>query len=180
MNIMKSSRISVEILNDYQLLQMQHDKIYHYEIVALGISRRMNHIVLHLVKYLGILSSMPASSRENSRAFIDSFIMIVSASNLLGISLAKEVFSNKINYGFGNFIDEYIHIIAELAKACEATDHQEDYPIRATWNKNIIKFFLLLIREAESRNISIIEESSRRLVCVEMKHSLNDILQVKQ
>ncbi len=173
---MSNKLISTEELNAYQRLQMKHDEIYHHEIVALGISRRMNHIALHLVKYLGILSSLPVSSAENSRAFIDSFIMIVSASNLLGISLAKELVIDGINYIDGNFIDEYIRLIAELAKACEATDHQEDYPIRATWNKNIRSFFSLLVREAHSRNISILEESSRRLASVETKHSLNDIL----
>ncbi|MEH2299266.1 hypothetical protein [Nostoc sp.] len=177
---MSNNLISTEELNAYQRLQMKHDEIYHPEIVALGICRRMNHIALHLVKYLGILSSLPVSAEENRRVFIDSFIMIVSASNLLGIYLAEELVIDGINYIDGNFIDEYIRLLAELAKACEATDHQEDYPIRATWNKNIRRFFFLLVREAHSRNIFILEESSRRLGSVEIKHSLNDILQVKK
>jgi hypothetical protein len=177
---MSDKLISTEELNAYQLLQMKHDEIYHHEIIALGISRRMNHITLHLAKYLGILFSLPVSAAENKRAFIDSFIMIVSASNLLGISLAKELVIDGINYIDGNFIDEYIRLIAELAKACEATDHQEDYPIRATWNKNIRRFFFLLVCEAHTRNISILEESSRRLDSVEIKHSLNDILRGKK
>ena len=177
---MSNKLISTEELNAYQRLQMKHDEIYHPEIVALGISRRMNHIALHLVKYLGILSSLPVSAEENRRVFIDSFIMIVSASNLLGIYLAEELLIDGINYIDGNFINEYIRLLAELAKACEATDHQEDYPIRATWNKNIRRFFFLLVREAHSRNISILEESSRRLASVEIKHSLNDILQGKK
>lgn len=169
--------MSNEELNTYQRLQMKHDDIYHHEIVALGISRRMNHIVLHLVKYLGILSSLPVSSVDNNRAFVDSFIMIISASNLLSISLSQEFLIDEKDYVAGNFIDEYIQLIASLAKACEATDHQEDYPIRATWNKNVKKFFLLLVREAKLRNISILEESKKRLYSVEIKHSLNEILQ---
>lgn len=168
--------ISTEELNAYQRLQMRHDEIYHQEIVALGVARRMNHITLHLVKYLGILASTPVLAEENKRAFIDSFIMIVSASNLLEISLVKHLDCDKINHIESNFIDEYIEIISQLAKACEATDHQEDYPIRSTWNKNISRFFLLLVHEAQSRNISILEESSRRLASVEMKHSLHYIL----
>ncbi|MGF1987117.1 MAG: hypothetical protein RMY62_004555 [Nostoc sp. ZfuVER08] len=177
LDIMLNKLISTEELNAYQRLQMNHDEIYHHEIVALDICRRMNHIALHLVKYLGILSSLPVSAPENNRAFVDSFIMIVSASNLLGIYLAKELMNDEIKCIDTNFIDEYIRLIAELAKACEATDHQEDYPIRATWNRNIRKFFFLLLREADSRNISILEESRRRLASVEIKHSLNDILQ---
>ncbi|MFM6139523.1 MAG: hypothetical protein ACKO3K_14585 [Cuspidothrix sp.] len=168
--------ISTEELNAYQRLQMKHDELYHPEIIALGVSRRMNHITLHLVKYLGILSSTPISAEENKRAFIDSFIMIISASNLLAISLSKDLGLDHINYLDINFIDEYIRLLAELAKACEATDHQEDYPIRSTWNKNIRRFFSLLMRESYSRNIPILEESSKRLDFVEKKHSLNDIL----
>lgn len=171
--------ISTEELNSYQRLQMKHDEIYHYEILALGVSRRMNHVALHLIKYLGSLSSLPVSAAENKRAFIDAFIMVVSASNLLGISLAKDLIIDEVNSINRTFIDEYIQLLAELAKACEATDHQEDYPIRATWNKNIRKFFSLLVSEANSRDISLLKEASKRLASVESKHSLNEILQEK-
>ena len=172
--------ISTEGLNTYQRLQMKHDEIYHHEIIVLGVSRRMNHVALHLIKYLGSLSSLPVSASENRRAFIDAFIMVVSASNLLGISLARELAIDEPNNINGSFIDDYIQLLAELAKACEATDHQEDYPIRATWNKNIRKFFFLLVREARSRNISLLEEASHRLASVEKKHSLDEILQEKE
>ena len=172
--------ISTERLNAYQSLQMKHDEVYHPEIVALGVSRRMNHIVLHLIKYLGSLCTLPISAPENKKALIDSFIMIVSASNLLGIPLAKDLEIDIANDTNEIFINVYIQLLAELAKACEATDHQEDYPIRATWNKNIRKFFLLIVREASSRNISILEDASYRLVSVERKHPLDHILQEKK
>lgn len=177
---MSENLISTEGLNAYQRLQMKHDEIYHHEIFALGVSRRMNHVALHLIKYLGSLSSLPVSASENRRAFIDAFIMVVSASNLLGISLARDLAIEEANNIDGTFINEYIQLLAELAKACEATDHQEDYPIRATWNKNIRKFFSLLVREATSRNVSLLEEASCRLASVERKHSLDEILQEKE
>lgn len=172
-----SEIIAIEELNTYQRLQMKHDEIYHHEIVVLNVSQRMNHVVLHLIKYLNLLFSLPVSSSENRRALIDSFIMIVSASNLLGISLARSLLTKEVNRFNKEFIDEYIHLLSALAKACEAADHQEEYPIRATWNKNIQRFFHLLIREAASRNISILEEASRRLASVEMNHPLASILQ---
>ena len=53
--------VSPEGLNSYQRLQMKHDETYHYEILALGVSRRMNHVALHLIKYLHPLSSLPTS-----------------------------------------------------------------------------------------------------------------------
>lgn len=169
--------ITAEELNAYQRLQMKHDEVYHHEIFVLGVSRRMNHVALHLIKYLGSLSSLPVSASENRKAFIDAFIMVVSASNLLGISLEKDLVIDEANDIDETFINEYIQILAELAKACEATDHQEEYPIRATWNKNIQKFFFLLVREANSRNISLLEEAIHRLASVERKHPLNKILQ---
>lgn len=169
-----------EELNAYQRLQMKHDEIYHHEIFALGVSRRMNHVALHLIKYLGSLSSLPVSAAENKKAFVDAFIMVVSASNLLGISLARDLIIDEANNINQTFIDEYIQLLAELAKACEATDHQEDYPIRATWNKNIRKFFSLLVHESKFRNISLLEEASRRLASVERKHSLDEILQERE
>nr|WP_290222523.1 hypothetical protein [Trichocoleus desertorum] len=173
--------VSTEALNAYQCLQMKHDEIYHHEILVLGISRRMNHVALHLIKYLGSLTSTPISAEKNRRAFIDAFIMVVSASNLLGISLEKELVIEEINTNSNeSFIFGYIQLLAELAKACEATDHQEDYPIRATWNKNTKSFFRLLMHEAVSRNISIIEEAIQRITEVEKKHPLNNILWRKE
>jgi hypothetical protein len=181
LSVMPEKLISSESLNTYQLLQIKHDEIYHHEILVLGIARRMNHVVLHLIKYLAPLSSFPISSSENRKAFIDSFIMVASASNLLGISLARNLEINEVDAAADAiFIDRYIQLLAELAKACEATDHQEDYPIRITWNENIQKFFLLLLRESASRNISIVEEASHRLASVERKHSLNHIFQDKE
>lgn len=176
---MLKQRISTEGLNAYQRLQMKHDEIYHHEIFVLGVSRRMNHIALHLTKYLGSLTSLPISTAENKKAFIDAFIMVVSASNLLGICLARDLEIDEEANINGSFIERYIQLLAELAKACEASDHQEDYPIRATWNKNIRKFFSLLVREADSRNISLLETASQRLASVERKNSLDEILQEK-
>jgi len=180
LTIMSDKLISTENMYAYQRRLMKHDGVYHPEIVALGVSRRMNHIALHLIKYLGSLASLPISAPENKKALIDSFIMIVSASNLLGIPLAKDLEIDAANETNEIFINVYIQLLAELAKACEATDHQEDYPIRSTWNKNIRKFFLLIVQEASSRNISILEDASYRLASVERKNSLDHILQEKK
>lgn len=170
-----TENISDEGLNAYQRRQINHDYVYHHEICVLDISRRMNHVTLHLAKYLNPLSSLPISEPENNKAFIDSFIMIVSASTLLNISLVEELRIEEENRR--SFIENYIQLLSSLAKACEATDHQEDYPIRVVWNKTIRKFFRLLVHEATSRNISLLTEANRRLDCVESNHPLNNILQ---
>jgi hypothetical protein len=175
---MQEKLILGEKLTAYQRLQMKHDEVYHHEIFVLGISRRMNHVALHLIKYLAPLFSLPSSATENKKAFIDAFIMVVSASNLLGISLAKDItVTNTDSNASQVFVNTYIRLLAELSKACEATDHQEDYPVRSIWNRNIRELFILLVREADSRNISLLDEASRRLASVKSKHPLHNIFQ---
>ncbi|MDX2213545.1 MAG: hypothetical protein SFY66_09670 [Oculatellaceae cyanobacterium bins.114] len=166
-------------LDAYRRLQMKHDEIFHFEILALGVSRRMSHIALHLIKYLRPLSSLPVSAPENKRALVDAFIMVISASNLLGVSLSVDPISNEDINPDKSFINTYVQFLADLAKSCEAADHQEDYPIRATWNKAIQQLFFLLSKEAAARNINILEEAACRLTSVEKSNSLNYILSEK-
>ena len=179
-NVCLCKAVFAEELDAYQYLQMKHDEIYHREIFVLSISQRMNHVALHLVKYLASLFSFPVSAAENRKAFIDSFIMVVSASNLLGLSLSKHLVIHEENNFDEDFIKEYIKLLSNLAKACEAADHQEDYPIRASWNKNIQDFFSLLVCEANLRNVSLLEEAITRLTSVEKAHPLNDIFWKKE
>jgi hypothetical protein len=171
----KNLSLTSEELDSYQRLQLWHDEHYHPDILALGVSRRMNHIVLHLVKYLYPLSSLGISTVENRKAFIDSFIMVVSASNLLGIILAKEAVNISIDNSNTNFACCYIRLLAELAKSCEAADHQEDYPIRRTWDKNIRELFCLLVHEADLRSIYLLQEASHRLATSETNHPMSRI-----
>ena len=136
--------ITANSLNAYQARQLKHDRTYHREIWSLGVSRGMKHVALHLIKYLANLSALPVSSNENKRALIDSFIMIISAGNLLNFPFCAvlDVSSSPSEETLDDsFVDEYIRLLAEMAKACEATDHQEDYPIRAVWNRNLKSFF---------------------------------------
>jgi hypothetical protein len=164
-------------LNAYQILQLRHDKLFHQEIFVLDISRRMNHIALHLTKYLGSLYYSPMLASGYRKAFIDAFIMVVSASNLLGISLAHYLSSAASQEEIeGDFICNYIQSLSSLAKACEASDHQEDYPIREVWNKNIKTLFLLLLRESALLNVDVLREARERLVAVEKEHPLREIM----
>lgn len=164
-------------LNAYQTLQLRHDKIFHQEIFVLDISRRMNHIVLHFTKYLGSLVSSPMLSSEYRKAFVDAFIMVVSASNLLGISLAYYLSNVAPQERIGeDFVCNYIQILSRLAKACEAADHQENYPIREVWDENIKNLFLLLLQESALLNVDILREAKERLRGVEKKHPLSEIM----
>lgn len=158
--------ISTEELNAYRRLQLEHDDKFHHKIFVLDIYRRMNHIALPLAKYIYPLASLLALVAENKRAFIDSFIMVVSASNFIGIRLSIDlVIGNKGSIN-ARIIDRCIKLLSGLAKPCEATDHQEDYPIWATWNQTIQEFFTLLVHKARLGNIFLLEETAHRLASV--------------
>lgn len=170
---------SLDSLSSYQFFQRQHDLAYHHDIMVLGISRQMSHVTLHLIKYLNALSSKHMSDPENKRSFVDSFIMTISASNLLGISLSKIDLLEPVCLSDESFISVYIKILSDLAKACEASDHQEDYPIRQVWHTSIKKFFRLLMQESIRREILILDEAVSRLEYIERKHSLYNIISKK-
>jgi hypothetical protein len=175
----KAERIDASQIDSYQLLQMKHDEIYHPDILSLGVPRRMNHVTLHLVKYLGALCSSSVPLLEKKRAFVDSFIMVVSASNLLGIPLSRCLNGEKLECATNGFISSYINVLSKLAKACEATDHQEDYPIRAVWDGSVRELFRLLICESEDYGVNLLDDCSQRLASVEGNHPLNHILKEK-
>ncbi|MEM6256360.1 MAG: hypothetical protein AAF821_25895, partial [Cyanobacteria bacterium P01_D01_bin.156] len=112
------------------------------------------------------------------KALIDSFIMTISAGNLLNLDFSQHldaIEKQRKEQTEQNFINEYIYLLSKLAKACEATDHQEDYPVRQVWHKNLESFLALLLAEADKRNLEIFEASSQRLQEVEQSHSLKNI-----
>lgn len=165
MTEIKNTTLNIKLL---QAKQQNHDLKYHPDILHMDICRRMTHVVHHFTKYLSNLFHEKAESDAYKKAFVDSFIMTLSAANQLGIRLST------LNYepSSDNFISAYIKILSALAKACESSDHQEDYPIRSTWNNEIKKMFLLLSAEAEKLNISIEDEIYTRLDGVESANQL--------
>jgi hypothetical protein len=171
-----TSLINASRLDEYQRIQWKHDELYHPEILYLGPVRRMSHVALHLMKYLGSFVSSPSLTLVETKAFIDSFIMVVSASNLLDISLSEYWSHNELQDSSEGFITTYVKLLSKLAKACDAADHVEDFPIRQVWIESISQLFLLLLHKAENDRIDLISDSCKRLKQVEDKRPLNYIL----
>ncbi len=163
-------------LNDFQKKQQQHDIVYHPDILSLGINRRIVHVTLHLTKYLYAIFTHEKDSTAYKKSFTDSFIMIISAANQLGILLSGINAPNIQEY---NFINCFMKQIAELAKACESSDHQEDFPIRATWNNSIINLFYIFLREANADKIDILSAAFERIASVENENILVTLFQDK-
>lgn len=150
-----------------QKLQYLHDIAYHSDILALGTQRRMGHIVLHFAKYLSSLKFIENNQPMYKKIFIDAVIMTLSAANMLGI-LLEDSSSNETN----NFIDGYIAIMSSLAKATESADHQENYPIRSSWEKSISEMFSLLVNHAKRIDLDIFSLHFERIAEVEKKSLL--------
>jgi hypothetical protein len=165
MTDIKNSTLNIKLL---QAKQQSHDIKYHPDILYMGIGGRMSHVVHHLTKYLSSLFHENSESAIFKKTFVDCVIMTLSAANQLGIRLSTLSYETHTD----NFISSYIKILAVLAKACESSDHQEDYPIRRTWNNEIKNMFLLLLSEAEKLGINIEEEVSERLSMVESANEL--------
>ena len=160
-------------LDSYQRIQYDHDKLYHPEILCLGVLGRMKHIVLHLMKYRAALSAYQEDDIKNKQAFVDTFIMLVSACNTLNLRISTFDFNDATKQ---DFLEDYLQIVGNLSKACESADHQEDFPINSTWKSNIELLLKKLLKEAANRNLELLNLSKVRLEKVEDKNSLHFIL----
>ena len=165
-------------LKEYQAFQLKHDQQYHPEILYLGVARHMNHVALHLVKYLSRFFSYEPHDPEYRQALVDSYIMVVTAANLLSIDLSQTLGeAASATSDQPSFKKAFILLLGDLAKACEATDHQEDFPIRKTWARVVTALFELLSMEAKQLRLEIIHDATIRLQAVEGRHGLSNIFQ---
>lgn len=161
MNSIVSDKERMKKIVKYQIRQLEHDKNYHADIFALTLPKRMTHITLHLAKYAYEIAKI-AESNDVSKSFVDAFIMVVSASNLLKIELADleiDSYSNDEPV----FLDEYLKNLKTLSKACESYDHFEKYSYHDKWNEAVRNLYLSFIIQSSVMNIDIVDEANKRL-----------------
>lgn len=171
-----SETLSIESAFDqFQASQRAHDNAYHPDIVSLGTHRRMTHVTLHLAKYLRVFAASD-DAEEYQRVFSDTFIMTTSACNILNLRAASLVQQIDSKLNRDDFLKEYIVSLSVLAKACDAADHIEDYPINRKWKDSVSTFFQLCLARAASLNIDLLQASRNRLKQVESAHGLHFML----
>ena len=165
---MSNQTLSKEILKktvQYQLRQFHHDNRYYVDVVALSIPNRMKHITLHLAKYSYDISKFH-QDRQISKSFVDAFIIIVSAANLLKIELANLDITKEAN---ANILNEYLKNLSILSKACEAYDHFENHPYHSKWIEAIQNLYLAFIKESLDLDEDIFDKANLRLDEIEAK-----------
>jgi hypothetical protein len=173
MNIQdKNLKFDCERLGLYQIRQYEHDILYHADIVALGMVRRLTHVALHLSKYAyGI--SLPRQTSRFKKDYTDAFIMVISASNILSIDLfeCKDLEEQPSD----EFLSNYLYFSSVFSKSSESYDHFEEHTFHASWKKSTIALFNLFKKDACINNIDLISISNKRLDEVESKIMNNNI-----
>lgn len=157
-----------------QAEQLRHDEIAHQDILQLSVSRRLTHFALHFTKYQVALlkNSKSSSSDPLCRPLTDSLIIVLAAANALDVNLEERVLEYGINQREDlreSLLYEYVDILGNMAKACEAIDHAESYPSLAVFEQSIVNLVMLLERLAQLEDIDLIAMTKRRWREVEEK-----------
>ncbi|QCR86440.1 hypothetical protein FEF33_11410 [Moraxella osloensis] len=173
MNLIVSDKERMKNIVKYQIRQLEHDKNYHTDIVAFSLPKRMTHITLHLAKYAYEIAKV-VEHNKSSKSFVDAFIMVVSASNLLKIELADLRVDSQSNDS-PVFLDNYLKNLATLSKACESYDHFEKYSYHDKWNEAVRNLYLSFIIQSSVMNIDVIDEANKRLDEVDSFINTGDI-----
>lgn len=178
MNIQdKSLKFDFKELGLYQVRQYEHDISYHADIVELGLVRRLIHVALHLSKYAYSIS-LPRHHEKFQKDYTDSFVMIVSTANLLGIDLSE--INKRNNFVEGGFLSNYLYFSSIFSKSCESYDHLEKHSFHQSWEESICNLFELFEQDSIQHNISLIKDANKRLDEVESKiNSKNVVYSIK-
>lgn len=160
----KGIKLDNKELSMYQLRQYNHDIIYHSDIVALGMVKRLTHVALHLSKYAyGI--SLKNNSPKFRKDYIDAFVMVISASNILNLDLSYQEFQLEKNSE--HFLCSYLYFSSIFSKSCESYDHFEEHSFHESWKFATLSLFKLFEENSISNNINIIDLANKRLDVVE-------------
>lgn len=154
----------VKKLSEYQRIQSIHDNDYHSDIVDPGSVYRLKHIALHFAKYASKLMNED-SAAAYSKAFIDTFIMAISASVVLEIDFKKVKLD--IDSSDNIFFYKFINNMSLFAKACESVDHKEVFPVYENQVNSILNLINACYFESKRKKIDVLRDAKSRLKDVE-------------
>jgi hypothetical protein len=145
----------LDFLPQLQAGQLRHDTVAHQDILHLILPRRLTHFTLHLAKYQAGLhgSLIPAASPTRQRLITDSMIIVLAAANGMKVDLRARISQSSTGSVFEanrtrtstsltDLVNGYIQSVGRMAKACEALDHLEDFPVRQVLELSVIELAL--------------------------------------
>jgi hypothetical protein len=188
-----SETSNATVLLRMQWEQLQHDQVYHPEILALSVADRMKHMTLHFTKYTGQIAANLVERNEDrmNRVLVDSFIIVLASANSLQLDLGRRlreggvppdanlgVIGADVGHTAGRpeapdaawLLREYATCGGKLAKACESIDHLESFPFRDAMQTEILALCRLLLAETFRRGFDLQAAVRERLDGVERKN----------
>jgi hypothetical protein len=177
-------------LFELQLEQFRHDETYHREIARLSVQHRLNHMVLHLSKYLGLFANnTDVDEQRLNRAIIDSIIIGLSTANILNLRLADRLIGPNerplglsdlcmhfaAQMGGADSLDRDFLVkrtaiaVGRMAKGCESVDHLESFPFREAITDGLIDALRVLLATAAARGVDVSTSVRARLGGVKSK-----------
>lgn len=183
-------------LTRLQWQQRQHDIAYHGDIWHLPPQHSLTHMTLHQTKYMGALATALVAGDAHAvrKLLTDAFIITLATANILNQDLSAHITAPAPVVGDlgglgcvllrGNHVGcdvmhagevtvRYAALCGVMAKACEAFDHAEDYPSRATLAACNADICRLVIGLAAVRNIDLPAAYQARMTQVEAKSVFN-------
>ncbi|MEQ8408769.1 MAG: hypothetical protein RKH07_10885 [Gammaproteobacteria bacterium] len=175
-----------------QYRQLEHDKLFHPDILCLPSQRRAAHMAFHFAKYAGkFVEAKQLQDRELLKTtLIDTFIITVATANLFNkelsgfesvkshvsnselSDLAKNIASHSsaiVNDIFTYTADEITIASGRIAKAIESLDHFENYDYVNSILINIDTILSTVLVSSLFLNIDLESETTARLNAVERK-----------
>jgi len=179
-----------------QWAQLQHDELYHRDIVILPVGTRLKHMTLHMAKYLGYFAETSIAAGENQRitferALIDTFVIALASANTLnfdlGRNLSPELSSAPTLADLGHrllsidqerykglpFLITFAARVGQLAKAAESLDHLESQPYREAFREGMWSLFELVVGRSADEGIDLDAMYRERMREVESRNLFN-------
>lgn len=155
--------MNISDFKQLQIAQLEHDERFPREITYLSNHRKIVHFTLHFTKYVGDLWE---GKNTKVQSIVDSFIISLCAANMLNLDLSKTVFPvERLNEQ--DLLMAFTIRVGQLAKACEAIDHLENFPVSLTLVNNVLAISHICMKLAELNGIKLLVAVPSRLSIVQ-------------
>jgi hypothetical protein len=163
-----NASVSVKLLEELQAQQLQHDLLAHTSVLQWPTLRRLTHFALHFAKYQGTLVAGGLTTSNRAKLLADTFIICLAAANTLNGSLRVDTRRARPSSASSEAVLlDYVVSTGRFAKACEALDHAEAYPVEAELRNSLSQIADATVQLCTLLGIDLEAEVRTRWVQVE-------------
>lgn len=140
-----------DVLLPLQRLQLEHDKLAHFDMLSFDLHKRLKHMVLHFFKYAGRIQAAKEGKNEDvvKGTLLDAFVICMATANALNLSLGEHIKAAPATRDadalarallrktdnldlYDEAVKSLVIVGGQMAKAVESLDHMENGNCRAT------------------------------------------------